>query len=52
MNGMDSEQVAITNPALAHVIHSYTREAGVRNLERAIGEWWSSLSGELMLPDR
>jgi ATP-dependent Lon protease len=30
------EQIEFTRQALAHVIHHYTREAGVRNLEREI----------------
>jgi ATP-dependent Lon protease len=36
-NGLDAERVTITEAALAAIIHDYTREAGVRNLERAIG---------------
>jgi ATP-dependent Lon protease len=36
-NGMTSEQVQISDEALRHVIADYTREAGVRNLERQIG---------------
>jgi ATP-dependent Lon protease len=30
------DQIEFTRPALAHIIHQYTREAGVRNLEREI----------------
>ena len=30
------EQIEFTREALAHIIHHYTREAGVRNLEREI----------------
>jgi ATP-dependent Lon protease len=36
-NGLQESQVSITEAALAGVIDGYTREAGVRNLERGIG---------------
>ena len=36
-HGMTSAQLAITDAALAMVIRGYTREAGVRNMERQIG---------------
>src|SRR5690606_3407673 len=36
-NGVTAEQVEVTDKALRAIIHSYTREAGVRNLEREIG---------------
>jgi ATP-dependent Lon protease len=36
-NGLTAEQVTITDEALRSVIRGYTREAGVRNLEREIG---------------
>jgi ATP-dependent Lon protease len=35
--GMSAEQCEITDEALLAIIHDYTREAGVRNLEREIG---------------
>ena len=35
--GMTAEQCQITDEALLAIIHDYTREAGVRNLEREIG---------------
>ncbi len=36
-NGLGAEQAAVTDAALAEIVRSYTREAGVRNLEREIG---------------
>ena len=36
-NGLQPEQLEITEEALAEIVRSYTREAGVRNLEREIG---------------
>jgi ATP-dependent Lon protease len=36
-HGLTSEQLTITDEAIRAVIHGYTREAGVRNLERELG---------------
>lgn len=36
-NGLTPEHVALTQPALLRIATHYTREAGVRSLERAIG---------------
>lgn len=36
-NGLKSNQIQITDAALEKLISNYTREAGVRNLEREIG---------------
>src|SRR6266702_3712414 len=37
-NGLTPEQFTVTDPALSEIITSYTREAGVRQLEREIGK--------------
>src|SRR5213083_510350 len=37
-NGLTAEQLAITDAAQSEIITSYTREAGVRQLEREIGK--------------
>jgi ATP-dependent Lon protease len=37
-NGLKAEQADMTDAALREIIQSYTREAGVRNLEREIGK--------------
>lgn len=37
-NGLSKEQLTFSKAALEKIIHSYTREAGVRDLERKIGD--------------
>lgn len=37
-NGLGTDQLEVTDAALAEVISSYTREAGVRQLERELGK--------------
>ena len=37
-NGLSAEQLTLTDGAIAEVITSYTREAGVRQLERELGK--------------
>ena len=37
-NGIRPDQLMVSNKALAKIIRGYTREAGVRNLERKLGE--------------
>lgn len=36
-NGLTGREITISEPALRRLIEAYTRESGVRNLERAIG---------------
>jgi ATP-dependent Lon protease len=47
-NGLKSEQAKFTDPALRLIIDSYTREAGVRNLERNIGSVARSIAAEIV----
>ena len=44
-NGVLAGQVTITDEALADIIAHYTREAGVRNIEREIGKTLRHCSG-------
>ena len=37
-NGLTAAQLAVTDPALSAIVSRYTREAGVRQLEREIGK--------------
>lgn len=51
-NGLKSRQVSIASKALELIISGYTREAGVRNLERKIGEICRKSARQLMEEDK
>ena len=42
--GLSAEQCQMTDDALLAIVHDYTREAGVRNLEREIGNVFRSVA--------
>jgi ATP-dependent Lon protease len=46
--GLTEKQVTFKDPALKLIIESYTREAGVRNLERNIGSVLRSIAAEIV----
>lgn len=47
-NGLKKTQLSISDKALEKIIQSYTREAGVRSLERRIGELCRKTARELL----
>lgn len=47
-HGLTKEQLSISGPALERIIHNYTREAGVRNLERRIGDICRKAAREIL----
>lgn len=47
-NGLTGKKLVFTDEAIAKIIRSYTREAGVRNLERRIGEICRKAAKELV----
>ena len=51
-NGLKSTQLSISNKALEKMIRGYTREAGVRNLERKIGEICRKAAREIYGDDK
>ncbi|MFT7860504.1 MAG: endopeptidase La [Sulfurimonas sp.] len=50
-HGLKKSEVSISKPALKELIHSYTREAGVRNLRRRIAQM-SRKAALLLLKDK
>ena len=47
-NGLTKKQISITDDAIKMVIASYTREAGVRSLERKLGEICRKAAREIL----
>ena len=47
-NGLTGKPVTITDQAIEKIIHNYTREAGVRNLERRIGSVFRKAAREFL----
>lgn len=47
-HGLTEEQLAISSKAMSKMIQAYTREAGVRNLERKIGEICRKAAREIL----
>lgn len=50
-HGLKSSQVKFSKPAIAKVVNSYTRESGVRNLERKIGTLVRSIAKSVALEE-
>jgi ATP-dependent Lon protease len=46
-HGLGAEQVVITDDAIARVVHEYTREAGVRNLDRLIATLFRKVAAKV-----
>ena len=51
-NGLSEGKLVVSDKALEKVIHNYTREAGVRNLERRIGELCRKAAWEFLEKDK
>lgn len=51
-NGLAGDRLTISDKALERIIHNYTREAGVRNLERRIGEICRKAAREFLEKDK
>ena len=47
-NGLDSEQVSFDPSSIKEFVRSYTREAGVRNLEREIANVLRKVARDLV----
>ncbi|MCK4973864.1 MAG: endopeptidase La, partial [Sulfurimonas sp.] len=47
-HGLKSRELSISKPALKELIHSYTREAGVRNLRRRIADMSRKIAKDIL----
>lgn len=52
INGLTKDQLTISNGGLEKIIRGYTREAGVRNLERKIGEICRKTAREIYVDEK
>ncbi len=48
-NGLQKQQLTISTKAMEKIIHGYTREAGVRSLERKLGELCRKAAKEIYM---
>ncbi|MGL5436721.1 MAG: endopeptidase La [Lachnospiraceae bacterium] len=51
-SGLTVKKITISDSAIKKIIHNYTREAGVRNLERRIGEICRKAAREFLEEDK
>lgn len=51
-NGLKDEEISISRPALISIVRYYTREAGVRGLEREIAKICRKVAKELLLDEK
>jgi ATP-dependent Lon protease len=50
-NGLREDEVSVSDDALREIVASYTREAGVRNLERELGKTFRKVATKLAAGD-